>query len=161
MKVIFNFPNVSGNIFVMSNISNPAPDETLSRIFRALSSPVRLRILAAIGAGEACVCHLESLLDLRQAYISQQLMDMRQAGLLQTRREGRFIYYSLSEPNLLGLLIEIGSTMSLPMEEIQALAHSEQLPNCPCPHCSAHFSQTIISEMGALKCCRKEPPDGV
>jgi DNA-binding transcriptional ArsR family regulator len=146
MKVIFINPNLSSNIFVMSNMSPHAPDEALSRIFRALSSPVRLRILAAIGTDEACVCHLESLLDLRQAYISQQLMDMRQAGLLQTRREGRFIYYRLSEPNLLGLLIEIGSTIGLQMDEFQAQMPHASLSNCPCPHCSAELPPAILSE---------------
>ncbi|MBN1667987.1 MAG: winged helix-turn-helix transcriptional regulator, partial [Anaerolineales bacterium] len=65
------------------------PDERLSRIFRAVSTPARLRILAAIGTGEACVCHLEARLDLRQAYISQQLMEMRDADLVDTRRDGR------------------------------------------------------------------------
>ena len=130
----------------MSNISGQTSEEAISRIFRALSTPVRVRILAAIGNGEACVCHLESLLDLRQAYISQQLMDMRQADLLETRREGRFIYYSLTEPDLLELLMDIGTTLGLPMEEILALMQPAPLPNCPCPHCLEKVSQTLISE---------------
>lgn len=84
------------------------PDEKISRIFRAISTPARIRILMAIGKGEACVCHLEALLDLRQAYISQQLMEIRDAGLLETRREGRYIFYRLTEPDLLDKLMEIG-----------------------------------------------------
>ena len=84
------------------------PEEKISRIFRAISTPTRFRILAAIGKGEACVCHLEALFELRQAYISQQLMEIRDAGLLDTRRDGRYIFYRLTEPQLLDLLIDIG-----------------------------------------------------
>ncbi len=62
-------------------MTNLSPDEKLSRIFRAISTPARFQILTAIGNGEACVCHLKALLDLRQAYISQQLMEMRDADI--------------------------------------------------------------------------------
>ena len=72
-------------------MSQPSSDEQISRILRAISTPNRLRILTAIGTGEACVCHLEALLDLRQAYISQQLMEMREADLVDTRRDGRYL----------------------------------------------------------------------
>jgi DNA-binding transcriptional ArsR family regulator len=96
------------NIFEIMNTTELNPDEKISRIFRAISTPARIRILAAIGAGEACVCHLEALMDLRQSYISQQLMEMRDAGLVDTRRDGRYIFYRLTEPKLLDLLIDIG-----------------------------------------------------
>ena len=45
------------------NTTDLSPDEKMSRIFRAISTPARFQILAAIGKGEACVCHLEALLD--------------------------------------------------------------------------------------------------
>lgn len=53
----------------------------IADLFRLLGQPVRLRILLAIGTGEACVCHLEAHLGLRQALISQYLMVLRDAGL--------------------------------------------------------------------------------
>ena len=126
------------------NINDPSPEERTSRIFRALSAPARLQILATIGQGEACVCHLEAQLNLRQAYISQQLMELRDAGLLQTRREGRFIYYSLVEPQLLDVLVEIGDLVNTPMEDTLASYDILPLPHCPCPHCTAARDGVLI-----------------
>jgi len=120
------------------------PDEKLSRIFRAMSTPARLRILAAIGNGEACVCHLEALLDLRQAYISQQLMEMRDADLVDTRRDGRYIFYRLTEPRLLSTLTEIGQLYGTPAEEIEALLHTDPLPQCCCPDCIDQLNPRLI-----------------
>jgi DNA-binding transcriptional ArsR family regulator len=122
------------------------PDEKISRIFRAVSTPARFRILAAIGNGEACVCHLETLLDLRQAYISQQLMEMRDAGLLDTRRDGRYIFYRLTEPQLLDLLINIGRLFDIPTEEIETLLNTDPLPQCCCPDCLAQLNPSSISQ---------------
>ena len=56
------------------NMTELSPDEKISRIFRAISTPARFRILTAIGKGEACVCHLEALLDLRQELL--QLLEL-------------------------------------------------------------------------------------
>jgi ArsR family transcriptional regulator len=122
------------------------PDERLSRIFRAISTPARFRILTAIGNGEACVCHLEALLDLRQAYISQQLMEMRDADLVDTRRDGRYIFYRLTEPQLLDLIIDIGRLFSIPTEEIAGLLNTDPLPQCCCPDCLSQLSPSLISQ---------------
>ena len=127
----------------MTNISH---DEKISRIFRAISTPARFRILTAIGKGEACVCHLEALLDLRQAYISQQLMEMRDASLLETRRDGRFIFYRLTEPELLNLLIDISKLFGVPSKEIDAMLNTAPLPQCCCPDCLKQLNLGLINE---------------
>ena len=129
----------------MSNIKPLTPDEQLSRVFRAISTPARIQILLAIGTGEACVCHLEALFGLRQAYISQQLMEMRDADLLDTRRDGRYIFYRLTEPNLLDLLIEIGKLFGIPTREIDTLLNTEPLPQCCCPDCLAQRNPSLIA----------------
>ena len=126
-------------------MTKPSPDEMLSRIFRAISTPARLQILAAIGNGEACVCHLEALLDLRQAYISQQLMDMRDADLVDTRRDGRYIFYRLTEPQLLDSLMDIGKLFGVPTEEMEALLNTDPLPQCCCPDCLAQLDLEFIN----------------
>ena len=129
-----------------TNMNELSPDEQLSRIFRAISTPARFRILTAIGNGEACVCHLEALLDLRQAYISQQLMEMRDADLVDTRRDGRYIFYRLTEPQLLDLLIDIGKLFGIPTEEIETLLNTDPLPQCCCPDCLAQLNPPLISQ---------------
>ena len=127
-------------------MTNLSPDESLSRIFRAISTPARFQILMAIGTGEACVCHLEAMLDMRQAYISQQLMELREAGLLDTRRDGRYIYYQLAEPELIDLLIEIGKLFSISPEAIEALLNTDPLPQCCCPKCVTQLNPDLITE---------------
>jgi ArsR family transcriptional regulator len=130
----------------MTDINVELPEERLSRIFRAISTPMRVRILAGIGRSEACVCHLEALLDLRQAYISQQLMEMRDAGLVDTRRDGRFIFYRLTEPELLDLLIAMAALFGIPTEEMETLLDSAPLPQCCCPDCLAQYKSSLISQ---------------
>ena len=128
------------------NTTELSPDERLSRIFRAIGMPARFQILMAIGKGEACVCHLEALLDMRQAYISQQLMEMRDADLVDTRREGRYIFYRLTEPQLLDLLIDIGKLIGVSTEEIKTLLNTDPLPQCCCPNCLAQLNPSLITQ---------------
>ncbi|MBA2514912.1 MAG: metalloregulator ArsR/SmtB family transcription factor [Solirubrobacterales bacterium] len=65
-------------------------------VFGALSDPVRLDLLAHIAAsGPICVCHLEEALPYQQPRISKHLAVLRRAGLVTTRREGNWVYYSL------------------------------------------------------------------
>jgi ArsR family transcriptional regulator len=59
--------------------------EYQAALLKALAHPVRLQILDILRDGEQCVCHIEAVLGLRQAYILQQLMLLRKAGLLADR----------------------------------------------------------------------------
>jgi ArsR family transcriptional regulator len=108
-----------------------------AQLFRALSHPVRLRILDILARQEACVCHLTAILGQRQPYVSQQLATLRDAGLVADRREGTLIYYRLADKHLAQLLDEgrvvienlEGDSVSFPKVPQQALE------DCPCPHC--------------------------
>ena len=59
-----------------------------AEIFAAMSHPSRLEILDLLRDGESCVCHIQAMLDHRQAYISQHLNILRQTGLIIRRKEG-------------------------------------------------------------------------
>ncbi|MCC7355656.1 MAG: winged helix-turn-helix transcriptional regulator [Anaerolineae bacterium] len=103
--------------------------EKAARCLKALDHPARLRILAALRYGEQCVCHLEALLDKSQAYVSQQLAILREAGLVQDRKEGQRVYYAIADdrlPLLLDLLLG---------ESLEDSPAHEQLPTCRCPAC--------------------------
>ncbi len=78
--------------------------ETQSDLLKVLSHSTRLAIFDILRDGEQCVCHMEATLNLRQAYISQQLMVLKQAGLLQSRRDGLNLYYRLVKPEILTVL---------------------------------------------------------
>jgi len=68
----------------------------LAAQLKALGHPDRLRVMLALQReGEACVCHLEALLGIRQATLSQHLARLRDAGLVSDRRDGMNVYYSL------------------------------------------------------------------
>ena len=100
-----------------------------------IASPQRIAILLAIGRGEACVCHLESALGWRQAYISQHLMALRKADILQDRREGRYVYYRLKNAALLDLITASAAQSGLAADAVSSLINTQVYPSCECPHC--------------------------
>ena len=101
----------------------------------AIASPQRIAILLAIGKGEACVCHLETALGLRQAYISQNLMALRKADILQDRREGRYVFYKIKNASLLDLITVSASLSGLSAKSVSSLINTQVYPSCECPHC--------------------------
>lgn len=68
-----------------------------ARFFYFVSHPARLQILDILRGGEECVCHIQSVLGKRQAYVSQQLMVLRDGGIVADRKEGLNVYYRLTE----------------------------------------------------------------
>lgn len=68
----------------------------VSRLFRALGDETRLRMVALLSHGELCVCHLQEALGLSQPNASRQLGVLRSAGVVEARREGNWVYYSLA-----------------------------------------------------------------
>jgi len=71
---------------------------------KLLANVERLLLLCQLSQGEMCVSDLEQQLDIRQPTLSQQLGVLRNEGVVTTRREGKNIYYSVADPNLLQLL---------------------------------------------------------
>nr|WP_245965199.1 metalloregulator ArsR/SmtB family transcription factor [Sinirhodobacter hankyongi] len=69
-----------------------------SNLLKALAHEGRLMIMCHLSSGEKTVTELENLLESRQAAVSQQLARLRLEGLVTCRREGKAIYYSLSDP---------------------------------------------------------------
>lgn len=68
----------------------------LSRMFKALGDPVRLRILSLIAShegGQCCVCDITAAFELSQPTISHHLKTLRDAGLLDCERRGTWVYY--------------------------------------------------------------------
>jgi ArsR family transcriptional regulator len=110
--------------------------EKISAPLSAIAAPQRIAILLAIGTGEACVCHLETALGWRQAYISQHLMSLRKADILQDRREGRYIFYRLKDASILDLITASARLSGLSAESVSALINTQINPSCECPQCS-------------------------
>ncbi len=66
-------------------------------VTKALSDEGRVRALMALTGGELCVCQIIELLELAPSTVSKHMAILHQAGLVETRKDGRWIYYSLTE----------------------------------------------------------------
>jgi ArsR family transcriptional regulator len=75
----------------------------LAGVFHALSDETRLCLLALLQPGERCVCELTEALGAGQSRLSFHLKTLKEAGLVQDRREGRWVYYALVPGALEGL----------------------------------------------------------
>jgi DNA-binding transcriptional ArsR family regulator len=69
--------------------------ERFLAITRALSDPSRVRMLCALRSGELCVCQLIELLRLAPSTVSKHLSLLNQAGLVESRKDGRWVYYRI------------------------------------------------------------------
>lgn len=74
------------------------------RLMKVLSNRDRMMLLCQIGQGEKNVGQLEECLDIHQPTLSQQLTVLRNEALVQTRREGKQIYYSLANQTALAVM---------------------------------------------------------
>jgi DNA-binding transcriptional ArsR family regulator len=113
----------------------------LAQMMKALGHPTRLRILDVLRReGEACVCHLEHKLGLRQAYISQQLASLRDAGLVVDRRDKLYVFYSMADESIIRLMdmaleiVQASLESNMPASTI-GLSLSDESILCPCPKC--------------------------
>jgi ArsR family transcriptional regulator len=112
-----------------------SPEVQIAGLFQLLGQPVRMQILLVLAKDEACVCHLEAALGLRQAVISQHLMVLRKAGLVEIRRSGRHIFYTLSQVWTTDLLFQAAKSIGIPVDCLEAVA-IRPVTGCPCPQCS-------------------------
>lgn len=86
----------------------------LAELFRVMANPTRLLLLCHIAKGECAVAELERALGLRQPGLSQQLGELRQKGLLKSRRESRSIFYAIADPRILPVLGALYDTVFTP-----------------------------------------------
>jgi ArsR family transcriptional regulator len=94
-------PDTSETCVGVMSIGGAADSRSLDQILpllRALAEPIRLRVVTALRGGERCVCDLTRELGLAQSKLSFHLKVLKDAGLIHSRQEGRWIYYRL-EPS--------------------------------------------------------------
>ncbi|MHC5035880.1 MAG: ArsR/SmtB family transcription factor [Planctomycetota bacterium] len=77
----------------------------LAGTYKALGHPSRLAILHILALEECCVCELACILAQPFSTVSQHLRVLRQAGVVQTRQEGKLIFYSLADGEIRNLLV--------------------------------------------------------
>jgi ArsR family transcriptional regulator, arsenate/arsenite/antimonite-responsive transcriptional repressor len=82
---------------MLSSASELEDVRPLTRAFRALGDETRIRIIALLVHGELCVCHLESALGISQPNCSRHLAILKAAGIVDSRRDGTWVYYRISD----------------------------------------------------------------
>ncbi|MCX7839731.1 MAG: metalloregulator ArsR/SmtB family transcription factor [Anaerolineae bacterium] len=102
-----------------------------ARILKVLAHPTRVRLLYALRDSEECVCHLTALLRQRQAYVSQQLMFLRRAGLLIERKDGLRVYYRVKDARVFDVLDAANALAGI----TRAPSERKKIVACPCPKC--------------------------
>ena len=87
----------------------PAEDviTRVADIFKVLNDPTRVRIVFALSKADLCVCDLASLIGLSVSAVSHQLRLLRSLGLVEYRKEGRLVYYSLTDEHTRHLLWDV------------------------------------------------------
>ncbi len=121
---------------IMNMVNDPSVTtqayEAQAQLLKVLTHPARLAILNILREGEHCVCHMEAHLGYRQAYISQQLMVLREAGLIQDRRDGWNVFYHVTEPRIFDILAAVEQMVG-PIKD-HSPHHSKVA--CTCPKCN-------------------------
>jgi ArsR family transcriptional regulator len=123
------------NIFKNMNMKNDSKIKDISNILKVLGSPFRIELLFEIGRGEACVCHLVAVFKKRQAFISQHLMVLRDAGILKTRRDKKYIYYSVSDMDIFSILEKTAGLFGDGQEPAFQIQKLSSASKCNCPKC--------------------------
>lgn len=95
-----------------------------ARWFAALSDETRLQIVEILTGGERCVCDLQEALDAAQSRLSFHLKRLKDAGLVEDRKDGRWSYYSLVPETLEAMVEYLGDSMP-----------EEHGPGCGCRGC--------------------------
>jgi DNA-binding transcriptional ArsR family regulator len=122
---------------MQDTISQVQPFEAQAQIFKVLTHPARIAILEILRDGEHCVCHMESHLGLRQAYISQQLAVLRKGGLIQDRRDGWNIFYRVVDARIFGALDIVQRITGQEVPDVHRAGF-----RCSCPRCMAEQKTT-------------------
>jgi len=92
-----------------SLLAGDATYVTLARIFGALADPTRAKVVHLLLQQELCTCNIAAIVGISESGVSQHLRLLRSLRLVRSRRDGKFVYYSLDDAHV-ALLIQIGLT---------------------------------------------------
>ena len=106
-------------------------EKDMADLFKVLAHPARVKILRMFGEDEVCVCQMEAVLGKRQAYISQQMSVLREAGLVEAARSGRNNFYRLVDPKVLAVVEAAADCLGLELFPIDVPDVSE-VSACGC-----------------------------
>ncbi|MHA1304629.1 MAG: ArsR/SmtB family transcription factor [Candidatus Heimdallarchaeaceae archaeon] len=92
--------------YVESKIYSDKEIQNISEIFKILSTPKRLKILFALTFHELCVCDLAAILGTTKSAVSHQLRILRNTNLVKYRKDGKNVFYSLTNKHFMQSILE-------------------------------------------------------
>ncbi len=98
-------------------------------VMNALSDPSRLRLYLSLQGRELCVCNLVDFIGLADSTVSKHMSVLRQAGLVESRKKGRWVYYRLAEAETSPLVQQLSELM------IRHLSADKTIAVDRAPHC--------------------------
>lgn len=96
---------------LLENIPDNEELEEISDIFKSIADPTRLKILFLLKNGELCVCEIFDALDKSQSTVSHHLHILKKEKIINGRKEGKWIYYKLNNPEILEKLAEFSKVI--------------------------------------------------
>ena len=93
------------NLVIQDLIGQREHIETAARALKAISHPLRLKILCVVGDQEVCVQDIVDAVGTSQSNISQHLGILRDKGVLQTRKDANRVYYRVADQRTLQLIV--------------------------------------------------------
>jgi ArsR family transcriptional regulator len=109
----------------------PKPFDVV-RLLAALADPTRLRLLNLMDGREVCVCYFVEILKQGQPKISRHLAYLRRAGIVEARREGKWMHYKVVEPSHIGAARILRETIAVVREEKAMRADLARLGEACC-----------------------------
>lgn len=107
-----------GDIMMKSGIY-----EVQAQYFKALSHPVRIKIVYYLKEGERCVCEIVPYLKEEQSNVSRHLATLKRAGVLSSRKDGVSIYYRVEDENVYKILeLALHSVKKVAKEKVAILS---------------------------------------
>ncbi len=93
-------------------------EEKLAKVFKALSHPIRIKIVQNLLSGEKCVCELLQFVEFSQPNLSQHLKILKEAGIVEHRKVGSNMHYRIKNEYVKALL-NIAETFILESQKIE------------------------------------------
>ena len=131
----------------------------MEQVFKALADATRLRILNLLLHGELCVCDIQFVLDSPQPNVSRHLTYLKNAGLVQDRREGPRIYYSLIQDTagirmeVYPFLLRLFRQPKILKDDLRKLRKAVERGSCRAHNwqpSSSHFEETVPASIQVL-----------
>jgi ArsR family transcriptional regulator len=104
----------------------------MERFFQALGDNTRLRLLNLMSDQEICVCYFVEILDQGQPKISRHLAYLRRAGIVEARRDGKWMHYRIVTPSSIGAAQVLNQTLAWLKEDRAMQADRARLSKACC-----------------------------